>query len=152
MNTETVINYAFLRCKAAFKRATYGLFESRHNFTVIIRNGIGFMVSPSRTNCRIYNSQLSMYANTTTRCHCLGIIDFQWIMFPTILQGLIKFYQQPTLRLSRPLSVQVILITRDHYGEDKVPVAGGYRIFMNVVSATEQYKLPQHIIRDYQDI
>jgi len=54
--TETVINYAFLHCKAAFERAIHGFFETRHNFTMIIREANGFVVSPSRTNCRIQSS------------------------------------------------------------------------------------------------
>lgn len=56
MRTETVINYAFLRCKVAFERAIHGFLETRHNFTMIIREANGFVVSPSRTNCRIQSS------------------------------------------------------------------------------------------------
>lgn len=83
MSTETVINYAFLRCKAAFKRATYGFLKTRHNFTMIIREANGFVVSPSYTNYRIQSSFIDVRSRKRHIAVASELLRFPWIIFPT---------------------------------------------------------------------
>lgn len=85
---ETVINYAFLRCKAAFKRATHGFLGTRYNFTMIIWDGDDFVVSPFRTNYRIESSII----DARLRRRRVAVAAEQLISMNYVSCGLIKFY------------------------------------------------------------
>lgn len=83
-NTERPLSITHSCCKAAFKRATHGFLETRHNFTVIIRRKQMVPVVSSSHTKRIagYNRQLLMQVRDDA-ARIAVVLEKCW--FPRIL-------------------------------------------------------------------